>query len=43
MKFPHFIRSQKRLPDNGLRDNNMQWDFWTLSPGDGPPGHLAVR
>jgi catalase len=32
MKFPHFIRSQKRLPDSGLRDNNMQWDFWTLSP-----------
>jgi catalase len=32
MKFPHFIRSQKRLPDVGVRDNNMQWDFWTLSP-----------
>ena len=32
IKFPHFIRSQKRLPDSGLRDNNMQWDFWTLSP-----------
>lgn len=32
MKFPHFIRSQKRLPDSGLRDNTMQWDFWTLSP-----------
>ncbi|HIV59088.1 MAG TPA: catalase [Candidatus Stackebrandtia faecavium] len=32
MKFPHFIRSQKRLPDSGLRDNNMQWDFWTLNP-----------
>lgn len=32
MKFPHFIRSQKRLPDSGLRDNHMQWDFWTLSP-----------
>ena len=29
MKFPHFIRSQKRLPDSGLRDNHMQWDFWT--------------
>lgn len=24
MKFPHFIRSQKRLPDSGLRDNHMQ-------------------
>ena len=32
MKFAHFIRSQKRLADSGLRDNNMQWDFWTLSP-----------
>ncbi len=32
MKFPHFIRSQKRLPDSGLRSPNMQWDFWTLSP-----------
>ena len=32
MKFPHFIRSQKRLPSSGLRDNTMQWDFWTLSP-----------
>jgi catalase len=32
MKFAHFIRSQKRLPDSGLRDNHMQWDFWTLSP-----------
>ena len=32
MKFPHFIRSQKRLPDSGLRDPHMQWDFWTLNP-----------
>lgn len=32
MKFQHFIRSQKRRVDNGLRDNDMQWDFWTLSP-----------
>lgn len=32
MKFQDFIRSQKRLPASGLRDNNMQWDFWTLSP-----------
>jgi catalase len=32
MKFPHFIRSQKRQPDTGLRDNDMQWDFWTLNP-----------
>lgn len=32
MKFPDFIHSQKRTPDSGLRDANMQWDFWTLSP-----------
>ena len=32
MKFPHFIRSQKRLPDSGLRNNTMQWDFWTQNP-----------
>ncbi len=32
MKFQDFIRSQKRLPDSGLRSNDMQWDFWTLSP-----------
>ncbi|MFE0381654.1 catalase [Streptomyces inhibens] len=32
IKFQDFIRSQKRRPDTGLRDNDMQWDFWTLSP-----------
>ncbi|MGO3308519.1 MAG: catalase [Brevibacterium aurantiacum] len=32
MKFPDFIHSQKRTPDSGLRSNNMQWDFWSLSP-----------
>ncbi|MFC1430581.1 catalase [Streptacidiphilus sp. N1-3] len=32
MKFQDFIRSQKRRPDTHLRDNDMQWDFWTLSP-----------
>jgi catalase len=32
IKFPDFIRSQKRLPGNGLRDHTMQWDFWTLRP-----------
>ncbi|MBC7594624.1 MAG: catalase [Kineosporiaceae bacterium] len=32
IKFPHFIRSQKRLPGSGLRDNHMQWDFFTLNP-----------
>ncbi len=32
IKFPDFIHSQKRLGDSGLRDADMQWDFWTLSP-----------
>ncbi|OUI89205.1 catalase [Acetobacter sp. DmW_043] len=32
IKFQHFIHSQKRRVDNGLRDNDMQWDFWTLNP-----------
>ncbi|MFE6867030.1 catalase [Kitasatospora sp. NPDC057692] len=32
IKFQDFIRSQKRRTDNGLRDHDMQWDFWTLSP-----------
>jgi len=32
IKFPDFIRSQKRLPGTHLRDHDMQWDFWTLSP-----------
>ena len=32
IKFQNFIRSQKRRADNGLRDHDMQWDFWTLSP-----------
>jgi catalase len=32
MKFQHFIRSQKRRVASNLRDNDMQWDFWTLSP-----------
>jgi len=32
MKFPDFIHSQERMPDTGMRSNNMQWDFWTLAP-----------
>ena len=32
MKFQNFIRSQKRMAANNLRDHHMQWDFWTLSP-----------
>jgi catalase len=31
-KFQDFIRSQKRTIPTGLRDNDMQWDYWTLSP-----------
>ena len=27
-----FIRSQKRRADNNCRDNDMQSDFWTVSP-----------
>ena len=30
--FQDFIRSQKRRSDTGRRDNDMQWDFWTLKP-----------
>ena len=54
LKFQHFIRSQKRRADSNLRDHDMQWDFWTLSPesahqvtylmGDrGHPAHLATH
>ncbi|NGO69636.1 catalase [Streptomyces boncukensis] len=32
IKFQDFIRSQKRRIGSALRDNDMQWDFWTLSP-----------
>ena len=32
LKFQQFIRSKKRRADNNLRDHDMQWDFWTLSP-----------
>jgi catalase len=31
-KFSDFIHSQKRRADDHLRDHDMQWDFWTLSP-----------
>jgi catalase len=30
-KFQDFIHSQKRRADNGLRDNNMQWDREDIS------------
>lgn len=32
LKFSDFIHSQKRDPATGLRDNTMQWDFWSRSP-----------
>ncbi len=32
IKFPDFIHSQKRHPQTGLRDHDMQWDFWSNSP-----------
>ncbi len=32
LKSQHFIRSQKRRADTGLRDHEMQWDSSTLSP-----------
>lgn len=32
IQFPDFIHSQKRRTDSGLRDNTMQWDFWTQNP-----------
>ncbi|MEO3975995.1 catalase [Streptomyces sp. CAU 1734] len=31
-KFTDFIHSQKRHLVTGLRNNEMQWDFWTLTP-----------
>ena len=31
-KFAMFIHSQKRHPVTNLRDDNMQWDFWSLCP-----------
>ena len=32
MKFPDFIHSQQRLGSSGLRNADMQWDFWTRTP-----------
>src|SRR5579863_3455846 len=31
-KFANFIHTQKRHPETNLRDNDMQWDFWSLCP-----------
>lgn len=32
IKFPDFIHTQKRDPRTHLKDSNMVWDFWSLSP-----------
>ncbi|ONG48987.1 catalase [Pseudoroseomonas deserti] len=32
MKFPDFIRTQKRHPATNLRSPTAMWDFWSLSP-----------
>jgi len=31
-KFQNFIHTQKRHPKTNVRDMDMQWDFWSLSP-----------
>lgn len=32
MKFPDFIHTQKRDPKNNLKNPNMVWDFFSLTP-----------
>lgn len=32
LKFPDFIRTQKRHPQTNLRSATAMWDFWSLSP-----------
>ncbi len=32
MKFSDFIHTQKRMPQTNLRNPNVMWDFWSLSP-----------
>ena len=32
MKFPDFIRTQKRHPRTNMRSPQAMWDFWSLSP-----------
>ena len=32
LKFPDFIRTQKRHPRTNLRSATAIWDFWSLSP-----------
>jgi catalase len=31
-KFKNFIHTQKRHPQTNLRDQDMQWDFWSQAP-----------
>jgi len=31
-KFANFIHTQKRLPGANVRNNDMQWDFWSQCP-----------
>jgi catalase len=31
-KFANFIHTQKREPKSNLRNNDMQWDFWSQCP-----------
>jgi catalase len=38
-KFQMFIHTQKRHPQTNLRNNDMQWDFWSPVPRIAPPGH----
>lgn len=32
LKFPDFIRTQKRHPTSNMRSPTAMWDFWSLSP-----------
>jgi len=32
LKFPDFIRTQKRHPTTNMRSPTAMWDFWSLSP-----------
>ena len=32
IKFPDFIRTQKRHPKSNMRSATAMWDFWSLSP-----------
>ncbi len=40
MKFPHFIRSQKRLPDSGPARRHHAVGLLDAEPRVRPPGHL---